>query len=217
MGLIRGSDQPVAVARRVTDLAHHAQPVRRVLLAQLIQAVTSRVVELTEIDRLNKTTYRILGLELKKVKYVRGMSFLQGTTVNFIRSVMIVILLLLIFDNELTPGMYFTFLFYSFFLFTPLQELGNLIITYREAEVSLLNFDRILKLLHLAGQLNVHGLLVVEDVEVAQKRNLLLNRLIHVVLVLKAHDLPENDQCCLLIRLNPATHFTGLLEGHPDR
>ena len=91
-------------------------------------------------------TYKILGLELKKVKYVRGMSFLQGTTVNFIRSVMIVILLLLIFDKELTPGMYFTFLFYSFFLFTPLQELGNVIIAYREAEVSLLNFHRILNL-----------------------------------------------------------------------
>src|SRR6187549_779206 len=95
-----------------------------------------------EINRLNNTTYKILGLELKKVKFVRGMSFLQGTTVNFIRSVMVVILLLLIFDNELTPGQYFTFLFYSFFLFGPLQELGNVIIAYREAEVSLLNFDR---------------------------------------------------------------------------
>jgi ATP-binding cassette, subfamily B, bacterial len=111
-----------------------------------IELVKSLGLANQEIERLNKTTYKILGLELKKVKYVRGMSFLQGTTVNFIRSVMIVILLLLIFDNELTPGLYFTFLFYSFFLFTPLQELGNLIITYREAEVSLLNFNRILNL-----------------------------------------------------------------------
>lgn len=111
-----------------------------------IELVKSLGLANQEIERLNKTTYKILGLELRKVKYVRGMSFLQGTTVNFIRSVMIVILLLLIFDNELTPGMYFTFLFYSFFLFTPLQELGNVIIAYREAEVSLLNFNRILNL-----------------------------------------------------------------------
>lgn len=111
-----------------------------------IELVKSLGLANQEIKRLNNTTYRILGLELKKIKYVRGMSFLQGTTVNFIRSVMIVILLLLIFDKELSPGMYFTFLFYSFFLFTPLQELGNVIIAYREAEVSLLNFDRILKL-----------------------------------------------------------------------
>jgi len=111
-----------------------------------IELVKSLGLASQEINRLNNTTYKILGLELKKVKFVRGMSFLQGTTVNFVRSVMVVILLILIFDNELSAGKYFTFLFYSFFLFNPLQELGNVIIAYREAEVSLLNFDRILKL-----------------------------------------------------------------------
>jgi len=111
-----------------------------------IELVKSLGLANQEIERLNNTTYKILGLELKKVKYVRSMSFLQGTTVNFIRSVMVVILLLLIFDNELSPGKYFTFLFYSFFLFGPLQELGNVIIAYREAEVSLANFNRILNL-----------------------------------------------------------------------
>lgn len=111
-----------------------------------IELVKSLGLANQEIERLNNTTYKILGLELKKVKYVRGMSFLQGTTVNFIRSVMVVILLMLIFDNEISPGKYFTFLFYSFFLFGPLQELGSVIIAYREAEVSLLNFNRILNL-----------------------------------------------------------------------
>src|SRR4051812_32801266 len=111
-----------------------------------IELVKSLGLANQEIERLNNTTYKILDLELKKVKYVRGMSFLQGTTVNFIRSAMVVILLMLIFDNEISAGKYFTFLFYSFFLFGPLQELGNVIIAYREAEVSLINFDRILKL-----------------------------------------------------------------------
>jgi len=111
-----------------------------------IELVKSLGLANQEINRLNNTTYKILGLELKKVKHVRSMSFLQGTTVNFVRSVMVVILLLLIFDNELTPGQYFTFLFYSFFLFNPVQELGNVIIAYREAEVSLLNFNRIINL-----------------------------------------------------------------------
>jgi ATP-binding cassette subfamily B protein len=111
-----------------------------------IELVKSLGLANQEINRLNNTTYKILGLELKKVKYVRGMSFLQGTTVNFVRSVMVVILLLLIFDNDISAGKYFTFLFYSFFLFGPLQELGNVIIAYREAEVSLANFNRILSL-----------------------------------------------------------------------
>jgi len=97
-----------------------------------------------EIERLNKTTYKILGLELKKVKYVRSMSFVQGTTVNLVRSTMILVLLLLIFENTISAGQYFSFLFYSFFLFGPLQELGNVILTWREAEVSLGNFKKIL-------------------------------------------------------------------------
>jgi ATP-binding cassette subfamily B protein len=108
-----------------------------------IELVKSLGLVKQEIGRLNNTTYKILGLELKKVKYVRSMSFVQGTTVNFIRSVMVVVLLLLIHDHTITPGQYLSLLFYSFFLFNPLQELGNVIVAWREAEVSLANFDRI--------------------------------------------------------------------------
>ncbi len=97
-----------------------------------------------EVERLNNTTYKILDLELKKVKYVRSMSFIQGTVVNLVRSVMIVVLLMLIFKNELTPGSYFMFLFYSFFIFNPLQELGTVIQNWRDAQVSLANFEGIL-------------------------------------------------------------------------
>lgn len=109
-----------------------------------IELVKSLGLASQEIDRLNKTTYKILGLELRKVKYVRSMSFVQGTTVNLVRSIMVVVLLMLIFDKAITPGQYFSFLFYSFFLFGPLQELGNVILAWREAEVSLGNFKNIL-------------------------------------------------------------------------
>jgi ATP-binding cassette subfamily B protein len=109
-----------------------------------IELVKSLGLANQEIERLNRTTYRILGLELKKVKFVRSMSFVQGTTVNLVRSTMVVILLILIFENTISPGQYFSFLFYSFFLFGPLQELGNVILSWREAEVSLDNFKRIL-------------------------------------------------------------------------
>ncbi|MBS1501977.1 MAG: ABC transporter ATP-binding protein [Bacteroidetes bacterium] len=109
-----------------------------------IELVKSLGLVKQEIEHLNKTTYKILDLELTKVKYVRSMSFVQGTVVNFVRSVMIVLLLLLIFKGQLTAGSYFMFLFYSFFLFSPLQELGTVIQSWREAEVSLANFNRIL-------------------------------------------------------------------------
>lgn len=109
-----------------------------------IELVKSLGLANQEIERLNKTTYKILGLELRKVKYVRSMSFVQGTTVNLVRSIMIVVLLVLIFDDTISAGQYFSFLFYSFFLFGPLQELGNVILTWREAEVSLDRFKSIL-------------------------------------------------------------------------
>ena len=111
-----------------------------------IELVKSLGLAKQEIERLNKTTYKILDLELRKVKYVRSMSFVQGTTVNFVRSVMVVVLLVLIFHRTISPGQYFSFLFYSFFLFNPLQELGNVILSWREAEVSLGNFRRILSI-----------------------------------------------------------------------
>jgi ATP-binding cassette, subfamily B, bacterial len=110
-----------------------------------IELVKSLGLVKQEISRLNNTTYRILGLELKKVKYVRSMSFVQGTTVNFVRSCMVVVLLLLIYDQTISPGQYLSLLFYSFFLFNPLQELGNVIVTWREAQVSLGNFEKILE------------------------------------------------------------------------
>jgi ATP-binding cassette subfamily B protein len=109
-----------------------------------IELVKSLGLANQEINRLNNTTFKILGLELKKVKYIRSLSFLQGTTVQLTRSAMIIVILLLIFDNTLSPGQYFTFLFYSFFLFNPLQELGNIILIHREAEVSLENFKALM-------------------------------------------------------------------------
>jgi len=109
-----------------------------------IELVKSLGLANQEIERLNKTTFEILQLELKKVKFIRSLGFLQGTTVQFVRSTMILVLLLLIFDKTISPGQYFTFLFYSFFIFNPLQELGNIILVYRESQVSLENFKTII-------------------------------------------------------------------------
>ena len=97
-----------------------------------------------EINRLNDTTLKILGLELKKVRYIRSISFIQGTFVNLLRSSILFLLLYLIFADNMTLGELFSLQIYSFFIFGPLQELGNIINTYREAEVSLDNFKSIL-------------------------------------------------------------------------
>lgn len=98
-----------------------------------------------EINRLNRTTQEILELELTKVKQLRSISFIQGTMVNFLRQVILFILLFLIFKNHLSVGKLMTLQFFSFFIFNPLQEMGNVILSYREAQASLSNFINLLK------------------------------------------------------------------------
>lgn len=109
-----------------------------------IELVKSLGLSKQEIGRLNSTTEKILKLELKKVKYIRKLSFIQGTTVNFLRTSIMFLMLYLIFAQMLTPGQFLSLYVYSFFIFMPLQELGNIINTYRESEVSLNNFADIL-------------------------------------------------------------------------
>ncbi|MCK9408179.1 MAG: ABC transporter ATP-binding protein [Bacteriovoracaceae bacterium] len=109
-----------------------------------IELVKSLGLANQEIDRLNNTTQKILGLELKKVKYIRGLSFIQGTSVNFLRTTILFTMLYLIFTQQITVGQFFSLWIYSFFIFGPLQQLGDIINIYREAEVSLNNFETIL-------------------------------------------------------------------------
>jgi ATP-binding cassette, subfamily B, bacterial len=97
-----------------------------------------------EIGRLNNATQKILALELKKVKYMRSLSFVQGTIVNFVRTLILFTMLYLIFSQKITFGEFFSLWIYSFFLFQPLQEIGNIISTYRESQASLENFKKIL-------------------------------------------------------------------------
>ncbi|MFN2397317.1 MAG: ABC transporter ATP-binding protein [Gemmatimonadaceae bacterium] len=109
-----------------------------------IELVKSLGLAEQEVTRLNATTNKILGLELKKVRYIRSLSFVQGTAVNFLRTTILFLMLFLIFRQEITVGQFFALLIYSFFIFGPLQELGNVINIYRETEASLANFQTIL-------------------------------------------------------------------------
>src|SRR5215204_4896673 len=111
-----------------------------------IELVKSLGLAQQEIARLNATTEKILKLELKKVRYLRSLSFIQGTAVNFLRTCILFLMLYLIFERQITVGQFFSLLIYSFFIFGPLQELGNVINIYRETEASLANFEEIFKI-----------------------------------------------------------------------
>jgi ATP-binding cassette subfamily B protein len=97
-----------------------------------------------EVERLNQNTYKILGLELTKVKRIRSISFIQGTVVNTLRQVILFMLLWLIYRGEMNAGELVMMQIMSFFVFGPLQEIGNVLLSYREAEASLGNFHQLM-------------------------------------------------------------------------
>src|SRR5689334_1684434 len=92
-----------------------------------IELVKSLGLAQQEINRLNNTTGKILELELKKVKYLRSLNFIQGTCVNALRTTLMFVMLYLIFAQQITVGQFFSLFIYSFFIFGPLQEVGNVI------------------------------------------------------------------------------------------
>ncbi|MBM3921862.1 MAG: ABC transporter ATP-binding protein, partial [Sphingomonadales bacterium] len=110
-----------------------------------IELVKSLGLTSQEVNRLNRNTFKILGLELTKVKKIRSISFLQGTFVNTLRQVILFLLMFLIFRNEMNAGELVTMQIFSFFVFGPLQEIGNIILTYREAQTSLENFSQLMQ------------------------------------------------------------------------
>ena len=109
-----------------------------------IELVKSLGLTEQEVSRLNKNTYKILGLELTKVKSIRSISFIQGTFVNTLRQVILFILMWLIFGGSMDAGELITMQIFSFFIFGPLQEIGNILLSYREAEASLNNFHNLM-------------------------------------------------------------------------
>ena len=106
-----------------------------------IELVKSLGLTFPEIRRLREQTQKIFDLEMIKVRKVRTLSFLQGTTLNFLRQSILFILLWLIFRNVLSTGELISMQFISTSIFGPLQDLGNIILQYREVEASIHSFD----------------------------------------------------------------------------
>ncbi len=105
-----------------------------------IELIKSLGLTFAEIRRLRAQTDHIFSLEMQKVKRIRVLSFLQGTTLSLLRLAILFALLWLIFRNVLSTGELIAMQFISVAIFAPLQEIGNIILAWREAEASLLNF-----------------------------------------------------------------------------
>ena len=109
-----------------------------------IELVKSLGLTFPEIRRMRGHTQTIYDLEMIKTRRVRFLSFLQGTTLNLLRQSILFTLLWLIFRNVLTAGELITMQFISTSIFMPLQDIGNIIVQYREAEASIQLLDNLM-------------------------------------------------------------------------
>ncbi len=75
-----------------------------------IEMVKSLGISDQEIGRLNETTNKILSLDLQKLKYIRSVSFVQGTLVNFVRTCVTFFMFFMIFKGVITVGDFFSLL-----------------------------------------------------------------------------------------------------------
>ena len=101
-----------------------------------VELVKSLGLEEQEVVRLKEVNESILALELEKVRTIRKISFVQGTIVNALRSALLFLMLWLVFTGGITLGQLFALLFYSFAIFTPLSEVGNVAAQFQEAKGS---------------------------------------------------------------------------------
>jgi len=109
-----------------------------------IELVKSLGLTYQEEKRLNLNTFKILHLELEKIRFIRSLSFIQGTTVHFLRTCVVFTLYYFLFGQKIIVGDLLTMVFFTFFIFGPLQELGNFIIALNETKVSMENFKTLL-------------------------------------------------------------------------
>lgn len=111
-----------------------------------VELVKSLGLEEQEITRLNEVNEKILGLELKKVKMVRRLDFIQGTLINAIASTVMFVLFVFIWNKTISLGEFMSLWIYTFFVFEPLRLFSVLATSYQEASASLAQLAEILKI-----------------------------------------------------------------------
>jgi ATP-binding cassette subfamily B protein len=106
--------------------------------------IKSLGLEKQEVDRLNNINEKLLALEIKKIVLVRKLVFIQGTLVNLVRVLVLLVTLYLLWRGSITLGEFMIFTFYTFYIFNPLYNLSDVISEYQEAKASMGELSRIL-------------------------------------------------------------------------
>ena len=109
-----------------------------------VELVKSLGLEDQETQRLNDVNNKVLALELSKLTLIRKLSFTQGTIVNALRSIILFVMLWLIFLAKISLGEFLALWFYSFYIFSPLGDIGTVAAQYQESKGSMEKLQEIL-------------------------------------------------------------------------
>ncbi len=128
-----------------------------------VALIKSLWLEDQEMNRLETTNTYILGLEIKKIKLVRILEFIQGTLINAVRVLLMWALFYLVFQESISLWEFFSLYFYSFFIFQPLYQFGTMTQSYQEAKAS----DQIVKELMALWEddVRVNGTHILSNIE----------------------------------------------------
>ncbi len=106
------------------------ESIRNVSLIKMLWLVTQ------ETKRLDTANQNILSLELKKVKTVRSIEFIQGTIINAMSTSLIGLLAYLVYTGDISLWELMSLYFYSFFVFGQLSQFGQVTKAYQEARAN---------------------------------------------------------------------------------
>ncbi|TRX60220.1 ABC transporter ATP-binding protein [Fulvivirga sp. M361] len=97
-----------------------------------------------EVNRFKGITFNILGEEIKKLKSIRLIGFGYHAFVHTLQQTIIFLLLLFVFYGRMTVGQLLMMQLYFYFILGAMEGLGEVIISFREAQASLSNLSQLM-------------------------------------------------------------------------
>ncbi len=112
-----------------------------------VEMVKSLGIEEQEIGRLQRLNDQILHLEERKLRLVRIFTFIEGTAINAARAAVMLTMLWLVYQRSISIGEFLTmFMYLSTAAFSPLSELGTVVVRYQEARTTFGLLDEVMSI-----------------------------------------------------------------------
>jgi len=112
-----------------------------------VELVKSLGIEEQELGRLDLLNEQILQLEERKLGLVRVFTFIAGAALSAARAIVMLTMLWLVYQREITVGEFLTmFLYLVTNAFTPLTDLGLMVVRYQEARATFGQLDEVMNI-----------------------------------------------------------------------